>query len=97
MTQAGVTLLFGSAASGRVPNLGASGAIAAVLGAYFILYPNQQRLPRARAVGRELVHLDDRGPIGLRESGRVRVRKDWHARVTQSDAISQGGDRVVHP
>jgi membrane associated rhomboid family serine protease len=35
-----MTLLFGSAADARVPNLGASGAIAAVLGAYFVLYPN---------------------------------------------------------
>jgi membrane associated rhomboid family serine protease len=40
MTQTLFTLLFGSAAEGRVPNLGASGAIAAVLGAYFVLYPN---------------------------------------------------------
>jgi rhomboid family protein len=40
MTQTLITLAFGSAADGRVPNLGASGAIAAVLGAYFVLYPN---------------------------------------------------------
>jgi membrane associated rhomboid family serine protease len=40
MTQTLMTLAFGSAADGRVPNLGASGAIAAVLGAYFVLYPN---------------------------------------------------------
>src|SRR4051812_42562879 len=39
MTQTAMTLLFGTAAEGRVPNLGASGAIAAVLGAYFVLYP----------------------------------------------------------
>src|SRR6185437_11231028 len=39
LTQSGMTLLFGSAADARVPNLGASGAIAAVLGAYFVLYP----------------------------------------------------------
>src|SRR6188472_1170417 len=39
MTQTAVTLLFGTAAAGRVPNLGASGAIASVLGAFFILYP----------------------------------------------------------
>src|SRR3954469_23449136 len=42
MTQAGMTLLFGSVADGRVPNLGASGAIAAVLGAYFVLYPGSR-------------------------------------------------------
>jgi membrane associated rhomboid family serine protease len=40
MTQTAVTLLFGSASAARVPNLGASGAIAAVLGAFFILYPD---------------------------------------------------------
>ena len=40
MTQTLVTLAFGTAAEARVPNLGASGAIAAVLGAYFVLYPN---------------------------------------------------------
>src|SRR5262249_37302332 len=38
--QAAMTLLFGSDAAARVPNLGASGAIAAVLGAFFVLYPN---------------------------------------------------------
>src|SRR6266700_3982257 len=40
MTQTLMTLVFGSAAEGRVPNLGASGAMAAVLGAYFVIYPN---------------------------------------------------------
>jgi rhomboid family protein len=40
MTQTLFTLLFGNASEARVPNLGASGAIAAALGAYFILYPN---------------------------------------------------------
>jgi membrane associated rhomboid family serine protease len=40
LTQALVTLAFGTAAEARTPNLGASGAIAAVLGAYFVLYPN---------------------------------------------------------
>jgi membrane associated rhomboid family serine protease len=39
MTQTAVTLLFGTASAARVPNLGASGAIAAVLGAFFVLYP----------------------------------------------------------
>ena len=42
--QAFVTLQFGTVADGRVPNVGASGAIAGVLGAYFLLYP------RARVV-----------------------------------------------
>jgi membrane associated rhomboid family serine protease len=40
MTQTAMTLLFGSAADARAPNLGASGAIAAVLGAFIVLYPN---------------------------------------------------------
>jgi rhomboid family protein len=42
MTQTAITLLAGSAAAGRVPNLGASGAIAEVLGAYFVLYPDSK-------------------------------------------------------
>ncbi|MBV8258169.1 MAG: rhomboid family intramembrane serine protease [Actinobacteria bacterium] len=40
MGQTAITLLFGSAASAQVPNLGASGAIAAVMGAFIVLYPN---------------------------------------------------------
>jgi len=44
MTQTLMTLLAGSAADARVPNLGASGAIAAVLGAYFVLYPTSRVL-----------------------------------------------------
>ena len=43
-TQAFVTLHFGTVADASVPNIGASGAIAAVLGAYFVL------LPRARVL-----------------------------------------------
>src|SRR5215471_16790374 len=42
MTQTLMTLVFGTTLESRVPNLGASGAIAAVLGAYFILYPHSQ-------------------------------------------------------
>jgi membrane associated rhomboid family serine protease len=38
-SQAAVTLAFGSTADGRIPSVGASGAIAAVLGAYIVLYP----------------------------------------------------------
>jgi rhomboid family protein len=43
-TQAFVTLHFGTVSDASVPNIGASGAIAAVLGAYFVL------LPRARVL-----------------------------------------------
>jgi membrane associated rhomboid family serine protease len=35
-----VTLSMGSTADGAVPNVGASGAISGVLGAYLVLYPN---------------------------------------------------------
>jgi hypothetical protein len=42
LTQTLLTLVAGSAADARVPNLGASGAIAAVLGAFFLLYPNSK-------------------------------------------------------
>jgi membrane associated rhomboid family serine protease len=37
--QSFITLAFGSEQAAEVPNLGASGAIAAVLGAYFVLLP----------------------------------------------------------
>ena len=40
MAQTLMTLVFGTASEARVPNLGASGAIAAVLGAFFVLYPD---------------------------------------------------------
>jgi membrane associated rhomboid family serine protease len=39
-TQAWVTLDYAGAAAASVPNIGASGAIAGVLGAYFVLLPN---------------------------------------------------------
>jgi membrane associated rhomboid family serine protease len=44
LAQTAVTLHYANAAGESVPNLGASGAIAAVLGAYFVL------LPRARVL-----------------------------------------------
>ena len=39
-----MTLIFSNEAGEAVANLGASGAIAAVLGAYFVLYPNSRVL-----------------------------------------------------
>ncbi|WP_197509467.1 rhomboid family intramembrane serine protease [Mycobacterium sp. E3247] len=42
--QSAMTLLFGSASDAQIPTLGASGAIAAVLGAYFVLYPSSSIL-----------------------------------------------------
>lgn len=44
MTQTFFTLAFGNGADARTPNLGASGAIAAVLGAYAVLYPRARVL-----------------------------------------------------
>jgi membrane associated rhomboid family serine protease len=44
MTQTAMTLIAGTAAAATVPTLGASGAIAAVLGAYFVFYPNSRVL-----------------------------------------------------
>jgi len=44
MMQTGMTLLFGTASDAQIPTLGASGAIAAVLGAYFVLYPKSRVL-----------------------------------------------------
>ena len=43
-TQTAMTLVAGTAADARVPTLGASGAIAAVLGAYLVLYPGSRVL-----------------------------------------------------
>jgi membrane associated rhomboid family serine protease len=42
ITQTAMTLLFGTAQDAQVPELGASGAIAAVLGAFFVLYPRSR-------------------------------------------------------
>jgi hypothetical protein len=42
MMQTAMTLLFGAASDAQIPNLGARGAIAAVLGAYIVLYPNSR-------------------------------------------------------
>jgi rhomboid family protein len=44
MTQTLITLVAGTTAEAHVPNLGASGAIAAVLGAYFVLFPESRVL-----------------------------------------------------
>ena len=42
MMQTAMTLLFGTASDAQIPTLGASGAIAAVLGAYIVLYPGSR-------------------------------------------------------
>jgi membrane associated rhomboid family serine protease len=43
-TQTAVTLAFGNAQEASIPNIGASGAIAGVLGAYFVLLPRAKVL-----------------------------------------------------
>jgi len=43
-TQTAVTLAVGSAAAAAVPNLGASGAVSGVLGAYLLLLPTAKVL-----------------------------------------------------
>jgi membrane associated rhomboid family serine protease len=43
-TQTFVTLAFGTVRDASIPNIGASGAIAGVLGAYFVLLPNARVL-----------------------------------------------------
>src|SRR6516164_11623371 len=42
MTQTAMTLLFGTTQDAQVPELGASGAIAAVMGAYLVIYPRSR-------------------------------------------------------
>jgi membrane associated rhomboid family serine protease len=79
MTQALVTLAAGSVADGRVPSLGASGAIAAVLGAYFVLYPQSrvttlvifwiQRIPAWIFLGIWFLYQLVEGNFGLLASG----------------------------
>ena len=49
-----VTLHWGSAADAAIPNVGASGAIAAVLGAYFVLLPHARVLTWIVFVLREI-------------------------------------------
>ena len=63
--QTAMTLLFGAAQDARVPELGASGAVAAVLGAYFVLYPGSRILtyifPVFLVPGRDMQHPGSNG------------------------------------
>jgi Rhomboid family len=81
MLKTAMTLLFGTAAEARVPELGASGAIAAVLGAYFLLYPGSRIRTRIfpifldRGELRAVQRLGERGwRRVLRPRRRVRLR-----------------------
>jgi membrane associated rhomboid family serine protease len=76
-----VTLDFGNVTAASIPNIGASGAIAGVLGAYFLL------LPRARVL--TLIFF---GFIFLREIPAV-----WFLGIWIGLQIWQGGLGLTHP
>src|SRR5256885_11845656 len=80
-TQTFVTLHWGNAQDASIPNIGASGAIAAVLGAYFIL------LPRARVLSAIFV-----GLIFLRE-----IPATWFLGIWIALQLWQGGFGLTHP
>jgi membrane associated rhomboid family serine protease len=76
-----VTLTFGTVTDASVPNIGASGAIAGVLGAYFLL------LPRARVL--TLIFF---GFILLREIPAI-----WFLGIWIALQVWQGGVGLTHP
>ena len=76
-----VTINYGNAAEASIPNIGASGAIAAVLGAYLLL------LPRARVLS--VIFF---GFIFLREIPAV-----WFLGIWFLFQLWQGGWSVAHP
>jgi len=76
-----VTLQFGSVQDASIPNIGASGAIAGVLGAYFLL------LPRARVLTAIFF-----GLIFLREIPAV-----WFLGIWIALQVWQGGVGITHP
>jgi membrane associated rhomboid family serine protease len=80
-TQTFVTLQFADTADASIPNIGASGAIAAVLGAYLLL------LPRARVLSVIIV-----GFIFLREIPAI-----WFLGIWFVFQLWQGGWSVAHP
>jgi membrane associated rhomboid family serine protease len=76
-----ITLQFGTAHDASIPNIGASGAIAGVLGAYFLL------LPRARVL--TLIFF---GIVFLRE-----IRAVWFLGVWIALQVWQGGLGLTRP
>jgi membrane associated rhomboid family serine protease len=79
--QTAVTLYFAGVSAASVPNIGASGAIAGVLGAYFVL------LPRARVL--TLIFF---GIIFIRE-----IQAFWFLLVWIGLQVWTGGLSLVHP
>ena len=80
-TQTVVTLASTDAAGASIPNIGASGAIAGVLGAYFVL------LPRARVLTVIFI-----GIILIRE-----IQAIWFLGVWIGLQIWSGGLSILHP
>jgi membrane associated rhomboid family serine protease len=76
-----VTLSFGTVRDASIPNIGASGAIAGVLGAYFLL------LPRARVL--TVIFF---GLIFLRE-----IPAGWFLGIWIALQLWQGGFGLTHP
>jgi membrane associated rhomboid family serine protease len=76
-----VTLAFGTVQDASIPNIGASGAIAGVLGAYFLL------LPRARVLTAIFF-----GLIFLRE-----IPASWFLGIWIALQLWQGGFGLTHP
>jgi len=76
-----VTLSFGTVRDASIPNIGASGAIAGVLGAYFLL------LPRARVLTAIFF-----GLIFLRE-----IPASWFLGIWIALQLWQGGFGLTHP
>jgi membrane associated rhomboid family serine protease len=81
VTQTVVTLWFGSTQDASIPNIGASGAIAAVLGAYFVL------LPRARVLTAIFFIL-----IFFQELPAI-----WFLGIWFAFQLWQGGFAIIHP
>jgi membrane associated rhomboid family serine protease len=79
--QTAITLVVGTATDASVPNIGASGAIAGVLGAYFVL------LPRARVL--TLIFF---GIILIRE-----IQAFWFLGVWIGLQLWTGGLSLLHP
>jgi membrane associated rhomboid family serine protease len=80
-TQTIVTLWFGSTQDASIPNIGASGAIAAVLGAYFVLLPNARVLT---AIFFILIFFQELPAI-------------WFLGIWFFFQLWQGGWAIVHP
>ena len=90
--QTAVTLWFGNASDASIPNIGASGAIAGVLGAYFVL------LPRARVLTLIII-----GFIFIREIPAIWFLGIWIALQVWTGGLStrepaeRRRDRVLRP